>query len=377
MNEYMQPFGSGDLSSARIRSMRFPTQGGGYDPAAVHEFLEQVASAVEVLTASDIAQGMRRELERSSEISSRMVLAGQEAAERLRQQAADDARTILEDTKQLAEKLRDAARDEVERTRAHVEEMRRTFTEELRDLYDRIGATLYRFENVQRVESTEMAAEVSWPEVGGVEHAVAAPAVNAVASAPADVSPAPSAPAGASAEHTDASLAPAWTQLDPAAYVPPAGMTPAPAEPLVDLTAFHEPEGDASDTMGGWLVDDDADTAPAAEVSAGAGSFELPPVPETTDDNARAEALLANVGDVLAAAAPPEPQPLPSPPLLDQPAAGGPDPMALQQFVLQSLHEGMDRSVIETWLADRYGIANPQAVVDAALQAQSQGGAGA
>ena len=125
--------------------------------------------------------------------------------------------------------------------------------------------------------------------------------------------------------------------------------------------------------MGGWLVDEEPGAAPET----GSGSFELPPVPETTDDNARAEALLANVDDVLAAAVPPEPQPLPSPPLLDQPAGSGPDPMALQQFVLQSLHEGMDRTVIETWLADRYGIVNPQAVVDAALQAQSQGGAGA
>lgn len=363
MNEYMQPFGSGDLSAGRVRSMRFPSSGDGYDPAAVHEFLEQVASAIEVMTSSDVAAGMRRELERSSEISSRVVLAGQEAAERLREQAASDARTILEDTRQLAEKLRDAAREEVERTREHVDDIRRTFMDELRDLYDRIGATLYRFEHSRPSEAADLAAAASWP-------GVSAPEVVVTPEAPVSVPVEPMAPGVPVVDAAARDLAPAWTQIDASAYSPPAE-SPEASEPLVDLTAFHQDVVDVApgvqepeSEMGGWLEPAEDD-----------GGLMLPEAPAIESDNARAEALLANVGDVLAAATPPEPSPLPAPPMLQHEAQ--PDPMALQQFVLQSLHEGMDRAVVETWLAERYGIANAHEVVDAALMSQSQGGAGA
>ncbi len=408
MNEYMQPFGSGELSAGRVRSMRFPSAGEGYDPAAVHEFLEQVASAIEVLTSSDVASGMRRELERSSEISSRVVLAGQEAAERLREQAAHDARTILEDTRQLAEKLRDAAREEVERTREHVDDIRRTFMDELRDLYDRIGATLYRFEHSRASEAAELAAAATWPEVSVGDPPQPAQVVPQQVDVAFEAEPvAPQAPMMPDVDAAAGGLAPAWTQLDPTAYAPPAEVTPVgdagmavapPAdasvepvvsepEPLVDLTSFHEPEVPAAPVhtdavaggeMSGWLEEPAAastnEVSHTAAGSAGDGGLVLPDAPEIDSENARAEALLANVDDVLAAAVPPEPSPLPAPPMLQHESQ--PDPVALQQFVLQSLHEGMDRTVVETWLAERYGIANAHEVVDAALMSQSQGGAG-
>ena len=153
MNDDTPVYGSSQLTPAVIRNVRFPGSGAGhqgYAPAAVHEFLEQVASAVEVLGSADAAAAIRRELERSSEISARMVLSGHETAERLRQQAAADAQEIIEDAKRLTEQLRDAARGETERTRQHVEQLRGSFIEELRDMYDRIGATLYRFETASR-----------------------------------------------------------------------------------------------------------------------------------------------------------------------------------------------------------------------------------
>jgi len=157
-------YGSQQLSPAVIRNFRFPgadprSGGQGYSPAAVHEFLEQVASAMEVLGSSDSASAIRRELERSSEISARMVLAGHETAERLRQQAASDAQAIIEDAKRLTEALRDAARNETEHAREHVEQLRGSFIEELRDMYDRIGATLYRFETASRGGSNDATPE--------------------------------------------------------------------------------------------------------------------------------------------------------------------------------------------------------------------------
>jgi hypothetical protein len=376
--------------------MRFPMRGDGYDPAMVDEFLEQVASSVEVLTSADVTEGMRRELQRSSEISSRMVLAGQEAAERLRQQAASDARTIIEDTKHLAEQLRDAARAEVEQSQAHVASIRHSFLDELRDMYDRIGATLHRFERAGDAGDGGHVGDTG----GNAMSALAGEPISSV---------------GLVGEYEDIPMAP--------------------GEPLVDLTAFHaassaeasvavpsvagEAEAHGTD-FSDWLVSDDTapsvvitdDGVPDAEIKPvdpaappvspfGAGAYTMPaplasapdagapPLPGAApavvdehgsdaqqppvDENARAEALLATMGGVLAAATPPEPAPLPQPPVLEQAHSAGPDPIALQQFVLQSLHEGMDRTVIEAWIAERYGIQHPAAVVDAALNAQAGG----
>jgi len=484
-------YGTGELTPEAIRGARFAQRGGAYSPAEVREFLEQVASAMEVLQSQDMAQAMRRELQRSAEISSRVVMAGQEASERLRAQAADDARSIVDDTKQLAEQLRDAAREELRRTREHIEELRRTFIEELRDMYDRIGATLYRFESASKVGELD-AAGAALP--GAPRHA-SPPAADGprahseyVASREAGASyedyhpaaasghPAPELGEPLSPRAEAGPRAPAWTQLPPDASTDPSAAPSSDAEsdpwgaPTEESNVWGSPgdagqaaagqapgdqgsaepydrpyEGSPAAETGDWLLEeevpnvagpppvdgeslaDDAPPADGARTAEGAGPtgeghavlgepgqeqqgaqdpqdeplVDLRPIqdqihppepaagtqgdavaapepaaPPTAEDDARAEAMIAGLDQVLAkGAAAEEPPPLPDPPSLT-PANGesAVDPAALATFVLQSLSEGQSRESVEIYLRQTYGIGDAGGYVDAVLQAAGEGG---
>lgn len=155
MNDEHRLYGSGDLTPATIRAMTFTTRPDGYSRNEVNEFLEQVASAMEVLSSSTVSEAMRKELQRHADISARVVLAAQDSAERLRAQAVEDAKAIIEDTKGLAEELRDRGKNETRRAQQHVEELRQAFVDELRDMYDRIGSALYRFEAARKTLEEE------------------------------------------------------------------------------------------------------------------------------------------------------------------------------------------------------------------------------
>jgi DivIVA domain-containing protein len=392
-------WGSAELTPDAIRGVRFSLRDGGYPPAEVHEFLEQVASAMEVLQSGDLAQAMRRELTRNAEISSRIVMAGQETAERLRQQAAGDARAIIEDTKQLAEKLRDASKEEQLRTRDHVEQMRQTFIEELRDMYDRIGASLYRFESASKIDNppaqhAPSGHEQQWqaPPESGWE----APAAQAEWEAPPeagwDPPVAPPEPAP--------TLPPAWTQLEHATPAAQPQQPPQPEsqdEPLVDLRDIqHEIHAEPE------AVEPQEDEAQQEPDAGGSEYLALEPdelVPP--DDNQRAEQLIAGMEAVVTHTPMAEPAPVqspvyehpsdqpvvpephvalePTPPAPDLPpppglAPEGTAPAApqvdLRQFVLQAITEGQSREAVEQHLAGTYGIADPAGFVDAALSGQ-------
>lgn len=374
-----------------LRSIEFPRarDGEGLDPRQVHEFLEQVASSLEVLGSMDVVQAMRKELVRNSEISSRVVLAGQETAERLRQQAADDARTIIEDTKAMAEQLRDAARAEVERTRSHVGELRAAFIDELRDLYDRIGATLYRFETASRAGAPVAAAPAGAPLAApAVEQGpavwdeselapVAPEAIPEVASAPAATEPAIAQSEGwgdldawspeEPAEPQE--RAPAWTQLPTEAYATTSG-----EEPLVDLRPMQQ--------------------AMEAEGQAGAEPQEAmqPGEPNPVEEDRRAEALLEGMDAVLGAAdaptqdashaAPVEPHTPVEPhipveqhvpveqhtPTAPHAPAVAIDMDTLRAFVLQAIHDGQPREAVEAYLRDNFDVADPGPLITALLE---------
>lgn len=207
MNDEQQQYGSGDLTPAAIRSMTFTNRPDGYAKHEVDEFLEQVASAMEVLSSSTVGEAMRKEIQRHADISARVVLAAQDSAERLRAQAAEDAQDIIEDTKQLAEELRERGKNETRRAQQHVEELRQAFVDELRDMYDRIGSALYRFEAARKsLADNEAASEVSM------------------------------------AEAIEAAVTPAAEELDPlvaAALAEPVGALIEEDEPVVDLRGIQ------------------------------------------------------------------------------------------------------------------------------------------
>lgn len=147
VNDEHRVYGSTELTPEVIRTRQFDVVPDGYSRVEVEEFLEQIASAIEVLTSSSVSEAMRRELQRNTDITARMVIAAQEAAERLRQQALDDAQLIIEDTKGIAEELRSRGRQETRLAHEHVEELRQAFVEELREMYERLGSALFRFDS--------------------------------------------------------------------------------------------------------------------------------------------------------------------------------------------------------------------------------------
>lgn len=167
-------FASSELSAEQIRAATFTTvHDGGWHPGEVREFLEQVAAAVEVITSRDLVEAIRAELRRSADISARIVLAGQETVERMRSEAMTEIEQQLARSKAEAAELRDNAEREAALARGGMEDMRNRFVAELRDIYDRIGASLYRFERAIG-EDAHPAAAVQEAVEPVVEHAAAA-----------------------------------------------------------------------------------------------------------------------------------------------------------------------------------------------------------
>lgn len=329
-------FGSDELTPELLRTANFAEQDGRVDAAEVRTFLDRVASSLEIFLSQDAPTALRAEFARNAEIAQQVLDAGQTASEQLRRQAAEDARRILDETRDATERLRETMEGEIAQSRTQVETMRAQFIQDLRDLYDRIGASLYRFERAAEESHVAPIAEpsreaVEWPPA---QPPVAEPAPHtAQASAPQpqaaqsgraseparevpDPTPAVEATAPDSSAPTDlpeGAKPPAWQQLPPDAWAAapaapadapaPAGGDPfavhedeplAPGEPLVDLREFHdlgpasaEPVHDGTevaesvgDTLGGsWLDAEDpaGTTTPPADASATSEPIEATP----------------------------------------------------------------------------------------------------
>lgn len=169
-------FASADLTPAQVRDATFSTvTDGGWHPGEVREFLDQVATALEVITSADLVDAIRSELRRSADISARIVQAGQETAERMKAEAHADAQELVKAAQAEAVTYRSQAQSDAASARTGMEEMRDRFLNELRDIYDRIGASLYRFERAVPAASSE-GSEI------GAAHEAAADALSREAS---------------------------------------------------------------------------------------------------------------------------------------------------------------------------------------------------
>lgn len=349
-------FGSHELTPELLRGASFAEEDGRVDAGEVRVFLDRVASSLDVFLAGDAPSALRAEFDRNAAIATQILDAGQTASEQLRRQAAEEAKRILDEARDATLGLRETVEVEIEQARSQVEEMRGTFIQDLRDLYDRIGASLYRFERASeesqvapikeptRSESSESAPERapvagtpgSWSEPEPVhEPDGGAPDLPEGAKPPAWQQLPPeawqSAPAAAEQPAPDDALeeapAPAAETLAaevPAEVAPPADpFEPvvedeplAPGEPLVDLRSFGAtvedvdttPAAPAIDAPGSWLDIGDAlpEVAPQAESSAPAGDAgswldtpldpdpeaDLPSDPALARDDALAQALI-------------------------------------------------------------------------------------
>jgi len=240
----------------------FEERGGMVDATEVRAFLAHVASALEVLQSGDAQQALRAEFARNAEIAQQVLDAGQNASEQLRRQAAADARRILEETRDATMSLRETVELEIDQSRDQVVAMRGQFIQDLRDLYDRIGASLYRFERAAEESHVE---PIAAPERRAFE-AQSEPVLEAAPEPLQDPEPMYVAepvqdeqqiPAQEIGLHEGAQ-APAWTQLPAEAWSSTEGAaldapTPsnvedpfhviedeplAPGEPLIDLREF-------------------------------------------------------------------------------------------------------------------------------------------
>ncbi|MCW2950177.1 MAG: hypothetical protein JWN41_1190, partial [Thermoleophilia bacterium] len=168
-------FGSGELTPDLVRSATFVNHDGRYDAAEVDAFLDRLASAVGVFLSADAPTALRAEFARNAEIAQQVLDAGQAASAQLRKQADDETRELIERAREQARieaaALRDGVVDEIERSRAQVSELRDRFVHDLRDLYDRIGASLYRFERALADEETGP-VDVPATVTGTAPHAV-------------------------------------------------------------------------------------------------------------------------------------------------------------------------------------------------------------
>lgn len=241
-------FGSDELSPELLRSATFDEQDGRVDAAEVRQFLDRVASSLEVFMSQDAPTALRAEFSRNAEIAQQVLDAGQNAAEQLRRQAAEEAKRILDEAREATLGLRETVEGEIEQAREQVEAMRGTFIQDLRDLYDRIGASLYRFERAAEETGTTPIQE---PSRAPQHEPRAEPARRATPddvdqdrpahdeAAPADE------PAGTGEpELPEGAKPPAWRQLPPEAWSTPAGelqpeAVPAAAEPAAPVP---EPE---------------------------------------------------------------------------------------------------------------------------------------
>ncbi|MCW2956413.1 MAG: hypothetical protein JWO69_1282 [Thermoleophilia bacterium] len=305
-------FGSGDLSPELLRGATFVEQDGRIDAAEVRTFLDRVASALEVTQSGEPQDALRREFARNAEIAQQVLDAGQAAAQQLRGQANEAARQIVEQAEAEATVARGELQGELAQSRAQVSEMRTALIADLRDLYDRIGASLYRFEravvdqdaapiNVPQSETRPEAPTFDEPDAQEQDVFEGSAQVEVEAASSPDVIA------------DDAPLPPpAWTQL-PAQAWGDADDAPsndfhvtedaplAPGEPLVDLREFHAGPDE--------VVNDTPEIAPqaleqdAAPLDAGLGSWldpspdpAPPPTPDIRHDDALAQALIG--GDV-------------------------------------------------------------------------------
>lgn len=270
-------FGSGELTPDLLRRVSFAEQDGRVDAEEVRTFLGNVASALEVLQSSDAQLALRAEFARNAEIAQQVLDAGQAAARQLRDQAAAEAHRIIDETRDATVGLREQVGRELDSSRSQVEELRGQFIQDLRDLYDRIGASLYRFE---RAADGDLGAPITAPQ----EQAAPAPSEahepthvpsgflieaelpEEAAAGSTDVPADPLAPPGVALP--EGAKPPAWQQLPAEAWEPVVEDEPlAPGEPLVDLSAGF---GAATELGGSWLE------APTDD----------PPVPEPAPDAA-------------------------------------------------------------------------------------------
>lgn len=297
-------FGSDQLSPEMLRSARFAQVDGKVDAAEVQQFLDRVASSLEVFLAQDAPAALRAEFARNAEIAQQVLDAGQTAAEQLRRQAAEEAKRILDEAREATLGLRETVESEIGQAREQVEAMRGGFIQDLRDLYDRIGASLYRFERAaeeSRVEPIREPAREVQPAVtpDAFEEVPAPAAVPAMApepvSAPEPVAAPPLDPAPAAAtELPEGAKAPAWQQLPPEAWstggeaepapepvaAPASGEDPfavvedeplAPGEPLVDLRELGAETPPSEDAL--EVENPVPDSQPEVEPDLGGGSW--------------------------------------------------------------------------------------------------------
>jgi len=342
-------FGSGRLTPELLRSASFDDEAGRYDAESVRAFLDRAASALEVLMADDASIALRAEFSRNAEIAQQVLDAGQTAAAQLREQAGADARRLLEETRESAASLRTQAEGEVAEARAEAAELsaqaesaRSHLVQDMRDLYDRIGASLYRFE---RAEDERVDRAAYDEEIGGAaaaqlqerrrhaEEPIVSPIEyrqdrrDSASENGGDAAPAEAASPLDAQQLPEGAFPPAWQQLAPeseesipeaAPEASPGADQPlhdpfaviedeplAPGEPLVDLRDQFGTGSPADTDAGSWL----ADAAPAPEAvpapaDDGAGSWlDAAPAPDeaavlpqpdaaTIHDNALAEALI-------------------------------------------------------------------------------------
>ena len=419
MTDQPKIHGTADLTPHTVRGATFSMRGEGYAPEEVNEFLEQVASALHVLQGEPGPNAVQAELQRVSDLTQRIVLAAQETAQQLQEQGNRDAQKLVDQAQQLVVDLQHQASGETQRVERHIEELRTGFIEELRDMYDRIGAALYRFESASNVakrmsggmQPTNVAAPDASPGLESGHNVRTRVVVPAAGSHP-EPAGAWGEPAPEMAEATDEDLPDDTYDED---------------EPLVDLRTLHQGEQAAEEAMqapqpaaetlaaetagfteavaeqapqeaGGWLMESEptADTVaqpqPAPEQSAPTQSAppqaaspegapaadagwlidetpaaaEAAPVPaaEAGRDDERAEAMLGAMDSVLSQVQEPGPPPLPDPPSLTPQEGGSPEFDAVRQFILQSVHEGSSRDDIEAYLRDQLGMPDAGNVVD-------------
>lgn len=407
-------FGSGELTPELVRGITFAEVDGRVDAAEVRTFLDRVASSLEVFLSGDAQQALRLEFARNAEIAQQVLDAGQAAAEQLRSQAANEARRLLDETRSTTDRLRAEVEGELAGSREQVIEMRGRLMQDLRDLHDRVGATLYRFERAieEAPIETAPASSPTSPQVEAPADPVTSSTptpepvhvpqpevpVEEPAVAPIEVAPDVELP---DVQLPEGAKAPAWTQLPPDAW-PGADATagdaphasavaPGGIEPLVE---------DATPPLAAFEVIEDEPLAPGEPL------VDLRDMAtRDADDDARAEALLAGTagmedddapllgdepmmdlgGDWLSAPATddapevPQDAPVAHPSAAGQPAPAAqvdasPDALAVRQLILESITAGQSRDAIENYLREQLGFVEPAGLVDAALASMQNPG---
>ncbi|MCB0879758.1 MAG: hypothetical protein KDC46_12370, partial [Thermoleophilia bacterium] len=245
-------FGSNELTPDLLRGVQFEERDGMIPAGEVRTFLENAASALDVLLSQDGITAMKREIDRSADIATQVLDAGQTAAEQLRRQAAEEAKRILDEARDATLGLRETVDAEIEQAREQVEAMRGTFIQDLRDLYDRIGASLYRFERAAEESAVapikEPARDLAAGSGSGID-AGTPPRAGSQSATPAHASDARVIDAADSttgdvdqdaADLPEGAKPPAWRQLPAEAWSAADDAEPA-AEPLTNVEPEAEP----------------------------------------------------------------------------------------------------------------------------------------